>query len=1175
MNGLELRLLGRFQLAIDGQATDQFEADSARALFAHLAVHAGERIRREHLAGLLWPEQAQASALRNLRTALSRVRHSLGPLSNFLQSDNQSITFLLPPGSFVDAQEFEGLVQSMETHRHRRRIGCSLCIDRLKRAVSLYRGEFLTGFSFDSPLFTEWMVFQREHFHQQMVDALDALAEHHLLMQEWRAARRTAQQALQIEPWREESRRHLMAALAGDGQRSAALTQFHICERMVRKEFGADPQPETLALHAQILRNRYPDDPMTPARTDARRLFATGAHWLDDLPFVGREQELALLIEHLEQPTTRLVTLAGEGGVGKTRLALRAARILAHSFTDGVYHVPLHPEDHTAQWMNDSPASVSSAVTRQIAAACSISLHEGQPVEQQLLAYFRPRALLLLLDSFEHYTGAIPFLLTLLKAAPHCALLVTSLHPLNVRQEWVMRLNGLETPAPDVTDARLVDSVRLFDELARRRGIAGALSDAQLPAVLEICRAVNGLPLGIELAVASLPHVGGLERTASSMQTLAQWLHQTIDPADAMLSDLPPRHRGFRRVFDAAWRLLTDEEQCALATLSIFHTPFSAPAAAAVLNAPLSARVHNLLERLTERSLLHYTAGDAFQMHDLVCRFAREKLEALPNPLQAVTARHALFFLALLADSYRPLYGAQTVAVQERLNRHFEDLQAGWWWAVERQQWKMIAAAARTLGLFHQLHGMLVEGDLYFARTIKALRRQDASSTAASHPAGAQENERESALVRLLLVRADLLAYYAPLEGVEALFNEALAVARQNHQPLLEAEVVLALGWQIYQSGRAREAESFLDHALALAEQNDDVRLRCRALSFVAALYFQRAEWEQAKATTKAALALARQQDDLIMAATLLQNLSVIDSALYHPEAAERHLREALAIFQTQRMVHKEANALYLLGGFFDERGQYSEAQEIYRRALELAEATGNKRAAMETLINIGISLDQMGDYAGALASSQRARLAEQEMRNPYARATIFANLSLHAHHTGDQEQALLYAAETIRLATELAMPVMAAYGFEFRGHALLALADAPAAAAAYQEALQMRENGQQEAPAAEARAGLARAALAVGNHVEALVWIEPIVESLQQGTLTDAEEPLRVYWTACQVLRAAQDPRAAQVLQQAAALLQARAAQISDLPSRHRYLTAVEAHRQIWQASRQRRITV
>ena len=1140
-------------MTIDGQQVDEFEADSARALCAYLCLHSGAAIRRERLATLLWPEQAQENALRNLRTALSRLRRGLGPLSEALHSANQSVMFELPQtDAWVDVLALQELSAAISAHAHRRLEGCPRCLVAAQQIANLYAGDFLAGFTLESETFWEWASLQRESFHRTALDVITALSSYHLHCRAWSEAERYARQALRLEPWREESHRHLMQALAGGGQRTAALRQFHLCQQVLRREFAADPEAATVALYERI-RHQGKEAGQSASTDRPGQLFSTGPHWLDDLPFVGRANELDTLIDHLVAPTTRLVTLVGEGGVGKTRLAVRAARRVAPTFPDGVFYVNLYPEQ--LDGVISAPASVvTERVAQHIAYACAIPPGANMPHALSVKQHFRNRASLLLLDGFEQSEAALPFLLSLLEEAPGCVLLVTTHRPLSVRQEWVLRLEGLpissEAASANHDAPNLAESLRLFEVLVQRRGVAAFLHNDHRHAAWQICQAVGGLPLGIELAVACLPHIDRLSASQWSAEELAHILQRAAQPDERTLRDLPPRQRGLLAIFEASWRLLDGDLQQTLASIAVLRTAFTPEAAAAITATPTIDAVKQKLCRLVERSLLHTHDAQHFRLHDRIHRFAVEKLAA--SGLEMLCRqRHAQYFLRTLADAEDALDGSDSFAVQQRLTAVMEDLRAAWEFAVRHNHWEWLGATAAAFAQLHLLRGLYAEGERLLNATIQALHQV--------------ESPPIDVLARLQVAWSRLNRRLEPRQDAEAALTEVLTLSSND---ALRADILIELGWRRHAAGRTREAADAFQAALTLAAHLDDARRRANALNAMAAVHQRRSDNVRVRSCLEEALRLAQRAGDLALAGVILNNLSIHFSEVGDADRMFAVLTEALAIHRLQRNARMEVSSLYELGIWYDARHRYVEAQQHYQQALVLAKAIPDPLCVLEIWTNIGISRDQMGDYSGALTATLHALAMEPLVNDAQLRCTILANLSLHYHHLGEQTKAIEHAQKAISLAETIEMPMMAAYGYDFLGHAWLALQRPTAAEAAYRQALALRQQSDLTLPAFESRAGLARIKLAQHDLTDAAAWVAPIAAHLLEHTLEGVEEPLRVYWTVYAVLQATNDPRADAILTRALDLLHHNAAQISDPISRQRYLTQVDAHQRLLRES-------
>ena len=251
---LSLLFLGPFQARLDDQPAI-FATDRARALLAYLAVEADRPHRREALAALLWPDQPEALARRNLSQALVRLRRAIDDYHaspSFLAVTGKTIQFNSATAE-LDVARFQDLLAACAAHSHLDVTGCPPCLEQLEEAVGIYRGEFLQGlFVTNSQLFEEWTLLKREQLHHQALDALHTLAAYYEKRGIYDQARAYARRQLGLEPWHEAAHRQLMRALALAGDRSAALAHYKTCCRLLADELGVEPAPETTALCERI-----------------------------------------------------------------------------------------------------------------------------------------------------------------------------------------------------------------------------------------------------------------------------------------------------------------------------------------------------------------------------------------------------------------------------------------------------------------------------------------------------------------------------------------------------------------------------------------------------------------------------------------------------------------------------------------------------------------------------------------------------------------------------------------------------------------------------------------------------------------------------------------------------------------------------------------------------------
>jgi len=334
MGQLAIRLLGGFRVDVAGWPITAFETDKARALLAYLAVEADRPHRREALAALLWPDQARDVAQHNFRATLYRLRKALGETA-CLNVTSRDVQLAPSDGCWLDVAEFVALIDACRAHHSRRLEGCDTCFDGLNRAVELYRGEFLAGFSLPSnEAFSEWVVFRQEEYHRRAAGAYVALVNTCLRHGEHEQAVRLAQRLIELEPWNEEAHALRMQALALGGQREAAVRQYQQLRHVLATEFGTEPSAPSVSLYERICAgqladgSRAPDVSLALPHAPPRAAFQFGTQC------VARDRELAHLDNHLAQALTgagRVVFVMGEAGAGKTALmgefVRRAARL--------------------------------------------------------------------------------------------------------------------------------------------------------------------------------------------------------------------------------------------------------------------------------------------------------------------------------------------------------------------------------------------------------------------------------------------------------------------------------------------------------------------------------------------------------------------------------------------------------------------------------------------------------------------------------------------------------------------------------------------------------------------------------------------------------------------------------------------------------------------------------
>jgi predicted ATPase/class 3 adenylate cyclase len=410
--------------------------------------------------------------------------------------------------------------------------------------------------------------------------------------------------------------------------------------------------------------------------------------------FVGRTSELEAIDRLLEDPDCRLLTLVGPGGAGKTRLALEAAARRVDRYPHGVHFVALASVA--------SPDLLAPALAESIQFALD-GVHSSLSAQEQLLDYLSGRSTLLVLDNFEHLVEGSALLGEVIERAPHVELLTTSRERLNIQSEWVFDVDGLGLAKSGNGSA---SAVRLFVERATQAVPGFALDEAGYSQALRVCRLVDGMPLGIELAASWV--------SILSCAEIANEIERNIDFLATSMRDVPERHRSLRAAIDQSWRLLTDEHRSAFSRLSVFRGSFDLSSAVAVTGADL-----RLLSELVAKSLLRRPDFGRFELHELLRQYAAEQLAASPGEEASARERHARHYAAMLLERQAALLGPELAAARDELRGELDNLRAAVEWILAEDDEQVALSVLEAFDTFLWMHNWFEGAETLdrFART--------------------------------------------------------------------------------------------------------------------------------------------------------------------------------------------------------------------------------------------------------------------------------------------------------------------------------------------------------------------------------------------------------------------------------------------------------------------------
>lgn len=998
MSNLSLGLLGSLQVTVANAPIANFESNKARALLTYLAVESTQPHRRESLIGLLWPDSPEESARHNLRQTLLALRQAIGDRAAkppYLLVTRDEIQFNIAADYSLDVADFDAHLTACDTHSHRRLETCSTCAAHLKEAAELYRGRFLQQFFLqDSAPFEEWALVQRERLHQRALAALTHLAAYYEQRADYEAARRYASRQLELDPWREEAHRQLMRMLAEQGKRSEALVQYETCRRVLADELGVEPSEETQALYGQISRGE-----LTAKREEGSHIPPVTVHPLPPqlTPFIGRERELAELHQLLSDPQCRFLTLVGQGGIGKTRLALQAASNQRQAFTHGAAFVSL--------------ASVASPslIVHVIAEALGLAFHSASDPKAQLLGYLTEKQVLLILDNFEHLMAGADLCVEILEHAPEVKLLATSREQLNLQGEWVFEVRGLAFPWSEQSEGfEDYSAVSLFRQRAQRARVGFELKGEERAAVAKICRLVEGMPLGIELAAAWV--------RALSCREIAGQIEGNMDFLAASMRDLPERHRSLRAVFNQSWSMLMPEERSVMSKLSVFRGGFQREAAERVAGASLTA-----LASLVAKSLVRRTEGDRpagtlfgrYDLHEMIRQYARERLIET-GEFEAACREHMRFFLDLAETAEPKLRGAEQIAWLDRLERDHDNLRAALEWSFNRagrsgdvsietrtQPGRESLRLAGALYMFWKRRAHWSEGRDWLGRAL---------AVTADLPCA---EERAKALDAAVLLAAE----QADTQPATRLAEENLALARESGDSSSIARSLNTQGFLLWKKKEFAAARASCEEALRLFRGLGDRSGAADALHNLGHVAINQGDYQAAQSFCGEAASIYRELGDNLGLTDALGDLGLLAYLLKDYAAARTHLEETLARFQEAASVPGTVSALNRLGDLARLRGDYDEAGKLYSDSVALYRDMGDKDELPSLLHNQGYVALHCGDPSRALALFEQGLAMQVETGNQAGIAECLAGIAavVAAQGEGGRGARLFGAAEALR----------------------------------------------------------------------------------------------------------------------------------------------------------------
>jgi predicted ATPase/DNA-binding CsgD family transcriptional regulator len=654
-------------------------------------------------------------------------------------------------------------------------------------------------------------------------------------------------------------------------------------------------------------------------------------------PFIGRKDELLEIKRRFTD--TRLLTLTGPGGIGKTRLALKVARDAEDDFADGCFFVAL------------APIRMVEHIVQTIAEAVRFSVATHEDPQYQLLRYLRKKNLLLVMDNFEHMVDGVGIVNEILQAAPEVKIIATSRERLNLQRETIFNLDGLSFPTDmDSKDILNYDAITLFVQSARKVRPEFTPSLEELRHITTICQMVQGMPLAIELAAAWL-HILNVDEVVEELE-------RGLDILATEMRDAPERHRSISAVFDHSWSLLDPIEQKIVKFLSVFRGGFTRDAVKQVSGASLQE-----LAGLINKSFLSHDPGSGrLEIHELLRQYAQAQLKETPRDNAAAQEAHAAYYAEFMHQRGRHLRDKRQQQVLADIEADIENVRAAWQYYLDQrntqQMWKLITGIWHVYWIRWWNHA----GMELFAEAVQGLR-------------GAQDEE-------ILPLRALAMAFQAYFmtwlgladrgfelakESVEILqmqghpeplvfaydsllvnayflgrMDEEIEVANRMFEITTELDDKWLLAFTLFAVGMVAlieddylEAKRLAQLNLKLYEEVGDVSGSTMPLIILGHVALARGEYEEAKEYYLRCLELSEKINFHYSIQTASKYLSKVAISLGKNEEAEIYLHQCLMLTKEIGFVRDIVNLMYEYARLRVAQGNLAQAVELLAWVLQ------------------------------------------------------------------------------------------------------------------------------------------------------------------------------------------------------------------------------------------------
>lgn len=900
--GLRIELFGPFTVTLDGEPMAKLRTRRGQWLLALLALRARREVDRSWLAGMLWPDATESQALGHLRRTLTDLRTALGSYAWRLKTTSPRTVLLDVDASESDVAAFDVAAGLLERPDEDERA--------LRDAARTSTKPLLEGVT------EEWVFEERAPRQEIRARMLERAATLALARGDAETAITDLRALVAAEPMRESAARLLIEALGAIARYAESIQAYRQLREKLHYELNVEPSAETQATFARVRRAakaQSAEPQAAAAATSPRPALRPGRVPAQVSEIVGRDQEAEEL--RLALASARLVTIAGLGGMGKTRLALHVARQIEGDIEGGAWFLDL------------APLHEGELIVPALAELLETTVEPGQTVEQAITGRLTAAPSLLVVDNCEHLVAdAARCAANWLAACPALRIIATSREPLGVPGEVVWRIPGLTLPLttemPSGIELMEFESTRLFLERAQAAMGRAPIDPVSAAATVEICRKLDGSPLAIELAAA--------RTKVLSVTQIAQRLDDRFRLLASGPKGAPERHQTLRATIDWSYESLGRGEQRALRRFAVFAGSWSFESAEALIGESALDSVSSL----ADKSLISPVRGPdgevRYRLLDTIRAYALEKLDAAGEEREAREA-HASLMLSIAEREAVRVVGPDQGASLALLSAKVDDLRTALAWLVEAGESTRAMEMCCHLWRFWDLRALYTEARSWLDRAL------------AARPASPSK-----ALAGALNVAATFAWRMSDYEEAIRLYEESGVVAREAGHRTGEAIVALGLGNVYVYLDQPEKAAIHFERALPIFEEVGHTAGYAVCLSNLGGVLHTLHRYDAALEITLRSLERKRAGGQPAYLATTLDSLGIILSDMGRPEQAAPYMVEAATIRIELDDLSGLRYSLSSFASFFATQGDPEFAARVYGAFLASSPAPTGPGPALE-----------------------------------------------------------------------------------------------------------------------------------------------------------------------------------------------------------------------------------